>query len=117
MIFAEETATISPARFEFSWGNGGDHTTNDGGIVIPFDCTITAMYMASETAPTGADIEIYKNGLSTGATVGSSTVYSSNTGISVSITDGDRINLYTNAGSGGSMHRITLRLDQYHSIL
>ena len=117
MIFAEETANLTPGRFEFSWGNGGDHTTNAGGIVIPFDCTITAMYMTAETAPTGADIEIYKNGLSTGATVGNSTVYSGNTGISVSITDGDRINLYTNAGSGGTNYRITLRLDQYHSIL
>lgn len=116
-LFGEEANSFNVTnRYPISFGNGGFSTSADAtsGIVIPYDCTATAMYISSENAPTSAvDLELYVNGIGTGVTMGGSGLTASNTSFSVSISAGDVVNFYLNAGVGGSDHRVSLKLDQW----
>lgn len=104
MVWAEDSSTAgldstagdNSDGKQWSFGNGDESVD---GIIIPIDCTITEIGLVSDGTMTGADVEILKNDVATGAKVtGTGTALTAS--VSASFTKNDRLTFKTNAGSG-----------------
>lgn len=103
MIWAEENGSLSTGGGslgngeQFSWGNGG--TQNQ--LPIGFDCTVTYLVIESYSSTT-ATVTLYKNGVSTDASVSLSSGTLGTAVVNVAVNQGDTLVFRTTSGSGGT---------------
>jgi hypothetical protein len=102
MIWAEENGSLSASQnngFQWSFGNGAE---NGKGVVVAEGGSVIALTLKSQNNTTGT-VELYKNSISTGATVSlSSSNTAVATGLNVSFGSGDELTFKTISGNGGT---------------
>lgn len=100
-IWAEESAGLSANAFEWAYGNGEDSDAGFG-IVVPFDCELFAVGLTLLNGT--AEVEVYRNGSSTGAVSGTANSGSIITTLNnpLQINAGDVINFMTLSASGAT---------------
>lgn len=104
-IFAEESADLNDARYEWSFGNGNE-TPNGTGVVIPFQCELIAMGLSIEGTPP-AVVQVVRNTTVTGKQLAltSNKGYADFTSSPLSFSPGDLLNFRTldssNTSNGG----------------
>lgn len=105
-IWAEESGALTANAFEWSYGNG-DESQAAFGVPVPVDCELFAVGVALLNG--SAEVEVYNNGVATGATSGVGGVGSTvNTLAStIKFKAGDNVNFRTlgttGATSGGKV--------------
>lgn len=102
MVWAEENANLDVtvnSGYQWSFGNGANSLT---GLKMGYPCTLTRLTITAQTSTTGT-VEVYKNGVATGATVSlTASTGGITTSIAVPFAQGDRLNFRTVSGSGGT---------------
>jgi hypothetical protein len=100
-IWAEESGGLNANDFEWAYGNGDDAQANFG-IVVPVDCELFAVGLTLLNG-TG-EVEVYKNGGSTGATTGTGVAGATlnNLTVPVQFLAGDNLNFRTLTTAGAT---------------
>lgn len=100
-IWAEESGGLDANAFEWAYGNGDDPAANFG-IPIAVSCELFAVGLNIETGT--AEVEVYKNGIATGATSGTVNPGGEIRTLTTPIKfiKGDNLNFRTLATSGAS---------------
>jgi len=107
-IWAEENSTLGNSTYEWAFGNGAN-TPNDGGIMVYVPagetCRVVAMSYVNQNNASTVDINLVVNGTPQGASArvqATSARTAINTGINLSISNGDIINFFTSSASNTS---------------
>lgn len=100
-IWAEEVSGLNANAFEWSYGNG-DESQAAFGIVLPYNCELFAIGL--NVLNGNAEVEVYRNGIATGATSGvaSASAVLNTLNAPIQFKAGDNINFRTLTTSGAT---------------